>query len=672
MHGRVAALVLGCLVGCGDPDVAPSLAEDVADEVLADDVAEQPDVLPEPPPQRTCDPLQGECLMPWPSSYFLVADESRQSGYQLTFGPESLPQNSKGKHIDPAPYDRLDGFSPATPIMVHFQGGVRIDDLPSEWHTDASLADDASMVVFEDAAGELTRVPYWVELDSRAPSPEESTLIVRPAVLLKEGTRYIVAMRGLTNRVFQPIEPSDAFVAFRDETARERADLSWRIPAMESVFEALEGQGVERAPLQLAWDFRTATRDGLHARMLFMRDDALKREPDGAALTVEEVVEFAPEDNPFVAYELRGTFAAPHYLEDVKVDEGITAYQFALDPETRLPSHTGVREERFWIRVPRTVEDGTPHGLVLYGHGQNGSGTQVRGGFNDEIAHREKLIFVACDMLGMSEGDVPAIIRMLLELSNFPWLADRIHQGVLNHVMLARAMKARLKTQPELVERGIVVDPTQLYYSGISQGGIYGATILAVSPDITRAHLGVPGNNYPMLIQRSQNFQPFLIALDATYPGATRQLLAASVVQLLWDGADPATYLRHISADPFPNTPPGAALFAPAKGDPQVAVVTNEIAARSNIGIPLMANYDHQRTPEGIEQAGYPRTGSGVVLYDYGNPWPKESSNAPPSQDLPDPHGQPKRARHHQDQMVHFFRTGEIIDVCKSDGCHPD
>ncbi|MFT7624462.1 MAG: hypothetical protein ACI9WU_003650 [Myxococcota bacterium] len=36
------------------------------------------------------------------------------------------------------------------------------------------------------------------------------------------------------------------------------------------------------------------------------------------------------------------------------------------------------------------------------------------------------------------------------------------------------------------------------------------------------------------------------------------------------------------------------------------------------------------------------------------------------------PHNLPKNAAHHSEQMVHFFRTGEIIDVCGGDGCSPD
>jgi hypothetical protein len=36
-----------------------------------------------------------------------------------------------------------------------------------------------------------------------------------------------------------------------------------------------------------------------------------------------------------------------------------------------------------------------------------------------------------------------------------------------------------------------------------------------------------------------------------------------------------------------------------------------------------------------------------------------------------DPHEKPRRLDAHNQQMVTFFRTGQIIDVCGGDGCTP-
>jgi hypothetical protein len=61
-----------------------------------------------------------------------------------------------------------------------------------------------------------------------------------------------------------------------------------------------------------------------------------------------------------------------------------------------------------------------------------------------------------------------------------------------------------------------------------------------------------------------------------------------------------------------------------------------------------------------------------VVLYSYNNPWPALGNHPPARDSLGDPHGRPRREAWHQRQMVTFFRTGEIIDVCGGNGCTPD
>ncbi|MFB6262053.1 MAG: hypothetical protein ABEL76_00320 [Bradymonadaceae bacterium] len=84
-----------------------------------------------------------------------------------------------------------------------------------------------------------------------------------------------------------------------------------------------------------------------------------------------------------------------------------------------------------------------------------------------------------------------------------------------------------------------------------------------------------------------------------------------------------------------------------------------------------MANYG--RDVPLVEETSYPHTGSGLVLYSFGNPRAPRG-NVPPTTGE-DPHGEPRDRAWHNRQMVHFFRTGEIIDVCGDDGdpvCNPD
>ena len=652
----------------GAPDVAT-----VTPDVSPVDTIHPPDTTePTDPTAFDCDPLmEAACALPWPSNLYLARDPTRGTGYTLAFGETTLPVNVDGKHIDPTPYGRMDGYGVESPLLVLFPN-LDTTGFATEYHTDPSLEADAKVVWLAIHEGGVTRVPYWAELDAVETDPDKQVLFVRPAVILEEGTRYVVAFRGLKTTDGATIAPSPAFVALRDGKTAGDPLLAPRQARFDDIFAILESEGIARDSLTLAWDFVTASTDGLHSRMLHMRDDALATVgPDGPEITIDEVKDFTPEENADIAVEMTGTFHMPSYLNPVQVDGVDVAYVFNEGPDG-MPAQSGFTDEKLWIRIPRSALDGTPHGLVQYGHGQNGQGDQVRGSFNSKIANKHDLIFFACNMLGMSEEDVPNIVAALLDLSGFVRTADRLHQGMVNQVLLARAMRERFPKLPEVTSRGIVVNPDELFYSGISQGGIYGATYMAVSQDVTRGHLGVPGNNYSFLLLRSGNFKPFFAAIMVRYPERASQLLALTAVQLLWDGVDPVSYMRRITDDPFPGNEPHHIILAPAKGDPQVPVTSNEWVGRSDIGIPIMEHYDTERVVSGMVEQPYPYVGSGIVLYAFGNPWPTENIDMPPDESLPDPHEKPRKLDHHNEQMVHFFRTGEIIDVCGGDGCTPE
>jgi hypothetical protein len=324
------------------------------------------------------------------------------------------------------------------------------------------------------------------------------------------------------------------------------------------------------------------------------------------------------------------------------------------------------------VRVPRSALGGEAHGLMQYGHGLFGSGAEVRADYLDRVASDHHLIYFAASLTGMSGAEVPLVISALSDVTDFLAISDPLHEGLVEWLLLARAMRAQLGALPALASRHVTIDPAQLFYSGNSQGGIFGATYVALSTDITRGHLGVPGNNYVTLLPRSTDFGGNAFVLSLTYPGADNAAMAMASMQLLWDGTDPVSYYRHLRAAPFAGTPAHDVLVAPAKGDHQVAVVTNEIAARSGVGLAVMAHYDPVRPVWGVGEQSYPYRGSGLVLWDFGNAWPAPGNHAPAAEAHPDPHELPRRQASHNVQMVHFLRTGEIIDVCGGDGCHPD
>ncbi len=681
----VAVVLLLSTVGVGCSDSTPAAhgmdaavtdgSAPPSDSGLFTDAQNPTDASDVPPGSAAdCDPLDpAECAFPWPSNLYLQPDTTRRTGYTLSFGATTLPANISGSNMRPDPFRALDGYSVGTPIITVFPN-LDVRALATEDHMDRSMDPMASVLLFEVNGTTLQRLPYWVELDAHATDPAHAALFVRPGVILHEATRYIVAFRNLHDTSGAVVPPSAAFASLVAGTTAGDPHLAPRQSHFNDVFTTLDGQGIPRASLTLAWDFVTASDDAVHGRMLAIRDDVLSRVgPNGPTLVVDTVTQYTPTMDtsgrpvdPDIAMEVQGHFDAPWYMH-ATTHGPFTGDVMNLDAAGH-PFAMGTHTVPFWVRIPYAALNGPPQGLVQYGHGLLGSGSEVESGYIGHIANANNLIFFAGDLTGMSTLDVLGVVGTLHDFDDFSWIADNLHQGMAEWLILARAVRSQLTSLPQVAAQHVMVDPTQIYYSGNSQGGIFGATYVALSQDITRGHLGVPGSNYSTLLQRSKDFTNYFSVVRMAYPSVLDQDVLLPAIQLLWDSTDPVTYYRHLSQLPFANTPSHQVVLTPARGDYQVAVVTNEVVARSNLGVSLMANYDDLRTPYGITQTPYPSNGSGVVLWHFGNPWPPLGNVAP--MDPPgDPHELPRRDPEEQHQMVNFFRTGQILSVCNEHPC---
>ena len=446
MGARVGLLALGLagwLVACDDDGGAKATADAAVDAQVGADAAV--DAGP-PEPTPACDALDpAECTFPWPSNLYLAEDATRATGYTLRFGADSLPANLQGVRIRPAVFERMDGYEPGVPLMLVVP---RLDpaNLPDERAIDESVSPSSPLLWFEDTGAGLRRVPCFAELDLKEADPDRRLLFVRPAEILREDTRYVVALRDLQAEGGAAPVPSEAFVALRDGVAT--GALAARQARFDRVFADLEAEGIPRESLYIAWDFHTASADALHGPMLQMRRAGFEATgPDGPELTITDVEEFAPEADdtgrpvdPYIALELRGTMRVPHFMEPWGEGQfGKTGYHFFLGADG-LPAQNGWRDAEFWVRVPHSALDGTPHGLVMYGHGQLGRGSQVRAGDKGQVANDGKLIFFAADLVGMSEEEEGGVPSILLDMNLFPWIADRLHQGLLEYMLLPESL----------------------------------------------------------------------------------------------------------------------------------------------------------------------------------------------------------------------------------------
>lgn len=654
-----------------------------------------------------CDSLQdAACSLPWPSNYYLADDSSTVTGKRLEFRRDALPQRRNGMLLDGSSWSRLDGYGVSTPILFVFEN-IDLTGLASELDMSPSVESSHPIHLYEVQGDDsLEMVRFWLEYDSQDTTPEDGLIWMRPAKVLEEGTRYIVTI-GEIKDTSGDVIPADAdFAALRDANPSSRPRLGQRVDAFEDMFGLLSDAGIQRDSLTLAWDFNTASSETLHGSMLQIRDLTMEATgDDGPAMTFDEIEEFSCEEgvgnyDSGIAYRMDGTFDAPYFMrpaDDSATNPLALPSVFNKNADGDVEQN-GIRPAAFHIMVPCSAvgPDAEPAGIIQYGHGLLGGGGQVYGGFNKRIASEYNYIFFAGDWTGMSYLDLGVVGEVILDVSKFAYLADRLHQGISEFLSLGSAMQNVFGDAQEITSREIKVNADEYYYSGISQGGIFGGTFVAVSPDVKYGHLGVPGINYSTLLHRSTDFDLYLGILRGQLEDPIDQGIAVTLIQQLWDQTDPASYYKHLSTDPFPGNEPSYVLLAPAKGDYQVSPLTNLVAANSDSGVAIMSGWGDDIAHVGLTEQSYgtpeaPYVGSAVVMFDLGNPWP-QPGNTPPvdsafcweQRGMPasgeclsetdcrdcDPHGIPRSFPELQTQMIHFFENdGEVIDVCGGNGC---
>ncbi|MBN8866866.1 MAG: hypothetical protein J0H98_04880 [Solirubrobacterales bacterium] len=571
-------------------------------------------------------------------------------------------------------------------------------------------------------------------------------LLIRPAQNFQFGHRYIVAFRNLRDADDQPIDPPLGFQVYRDDLPTKQPIVENRRAHMDEIIDSLGSAGIDRSSLYMAWDFTIASQQSVTGRATTIRDDAFKRLGDenlsdgliaGNSPDVD-VLAWCDADNPGAAtcgdnYPGRAqpddfnpalpiTSPVPDsgvkrtvvgYIRNVPcyLDQNScpTGSKFAFDGNGKLTWNASYKMDvPFRCMIPMsTVAGGTLHpgGTGTYGHGLLGTLSQVR--TTVEAGNRTNSSWCATNWDGFSDLDLPTVAAALMNMSNFPKAVDRMQQGFVNFLYLQRALvhpdgfadTAGFTIDPDGAgpnPAGSVIDTsagneTRGYYYGISQGGIMGGALTALSPDIDRAVLGVPGINYSTLLRRSvdsdEYFRLPVVGLYANYPDLASRPVLLSLMQLLWDRGEGNGYAHNMNDDPLENTNQHEVLLQLALGDHQVTNYAAEVEARTIGALRYSPTLQPARTWD-LDYVGLPSTttfpsGPGesfMVYYDGGpagyNGANGEGSALPPLENVPprpewgyggDPHGYPRSSTDGNDQLESFLENG-TIDQCSGSG----
>ncbi len=607
-----------------------------------------------------CDNLQTDrCLFPFPTDHYLSVDDDGRTFVDIH--PDAMPMSRHHGRTDPVHLQRNDGFGASSPI--HFMlPGATLGDL-EVFDIEGSVGDAYPTVLVDLDDG--TVIPHWLETDHLADLAGETVFNIRPAVPLPRGHRVGVGVRHLVDEAGTPVPAADGFLALRDAVASDLKGVHARRAHFEDdLFPALAEAGFARDDLQLAWSFTVATDANAATNLPLMRDRMF------AALDQQgptfEIVEIVEDPHPSIAFLVEMTAQVPSFL--LPPDErGLRVWHTDNDG---LPAADGFETVPFRLQIPHSVlESGEPAPTLQYGHGFLGTYAEANNGWLRDMADDFGFLILSASMQGMQTSTFDVWLAILGEnATDFPLLAHEGMQGVVNHLALQRWVKTGLQDGTDEVftfEDGTSVASGEVWYYGNSQGGSVGTIVSATSLDIDRAVLGVPGSGYPFLLQRSTVFAGYAAALNAVFEDPLATLDWLAFVGTGWDQFDPLTFAVHLSHDPLPGTPAKQALLHVAKEDAQVHNEASFILGRATDAVLMTPAV---RPVDLMDEQPYPYEGpSAVVEVDFSVP--DDVTPLDPPMDETDTHGWLRKWGPTQEQMVHFLRTGEVIDVCDGSPC---
>jgi hypothetical protein len=605
-------------------------------------------------PNLVCDALVPTyCGYPFPSNVHTVPDAAAPTGLRVHIDDAVLPVGENGTRASLVGRWATDGFSTGGALLCELPGATDVG-LPSPFAPEESLAPEARTVLLHADTG--ARVPHFAELDKSQADHPQRPLMIRPLVRLQDGARYIVAVRGVQG-ADGAIPPAPAFAALRDRLPfPDDPSVDARRALYADIFQRLEAAGVARAELQLAWDFTTASRENNTAFMVHMRDEALAMAGEGGPpYTITNVLADVDEH---VAFQIEGTFEAPLYLDDPGPGGRLLLGADGLpEPNAARPTV----DVPFLVLIPRAAES-APAALLQYGHGLLGDRGQLAAANFRELIDDKNYVIFGLDLDGMANSDANWIGDRIAEarIDELTAMFDRQHQGMLQYLLAMRMMSRGFASDATY---GQYIDADERYYHGISQGGIFGGTYMALSTDVTRGVLEVMGMSYNLLLNRSVDFGPFFALLTLNFPDPRDQQLLLGIVQLFWDRTEPNGYFPYLRDDPLPNTPPHDALLRAAIGDHQVTTLGGQLMARAVNAVQLPG----VRSVYGLETVAESASGSVYVEYDFGLP-PEPVCDIPMTA-CDDPHGKIRHLQEADDQLDAFLRTGRGVQPCAGGVC---
>lgn len=630
-----------------------------------------------------CNPIAADwdCLLPYPSNFFLAPDPTFPSGFRVEVPQAALPVFVMGKEddqrIDFSKIQPIDGFSVGAQIGVQVPGGVDRSNLPfytSDSSIESSLKKDSPTLLLDTATGEA--VPHFAEVNGRPEKPEDRALLIRPLVRLEHGRRYVVVLQKLKNAAGKAVQAPKNYAAIRDGEVKSGTELS-RISRyfQTRVFPELESFGVDPKSTLLAWDFTTASAEHTVGDMLEVRKQVMQRfASEAPKIRITQVEE--PERG-LIGREIYGQISVPLFTQENRPGTALNR-----DSKGRVRAE-GEAEFEFRIRIPRVLLDADKEGaaagasdethdffrparVIQYGHGFFGDiGDELDSEPVSRVAHEAQAMVVATGWSGMMRPDAVGVFGALgTEPAESLLFVERVHQGMANFIALGYALNSSL-LEESLLQRADgsspLYDPDEHYFYGVSQGHILGGTFLALSPHVSRGVLSVGGANFGLMMSRSMPFAFHLWAIDEAVGDAKISQKVVLLMQGALDRIDPLSYAPYVLNEPLADGPQERrVLLQIGIGDPEVPNIAAHLHARA-LGVAHL-----QPAPRkiwGLPEANAPYAGSAIAEWDFGVEPPDLDAN--PHQVESVVHEGVRRTKAAVSQIERFFHSeGAVENFC--------
>ncbi len=602
-----------------------------------------------------CNPVVGDdCATPFPSSFYEAADATSPTGWRVHVADNVWPSTATGIPYKGAQLAGRDGFSPATPFVVYFKAGVDATKLPTSDDLAASVTPTSTVQVID--LGDGSRVPVMAELDASADPAlgDRQALLIHPMARLKNAGHYAVALVGLSNAKGGDLTPP-GFRALRDKGALSKS-LQPLAAGYETLFTQLASAGVPRDKnLVLAWDVYTASDTAVTGRLVAMRDTSLAA-VDSGQLGYHIASSTDMPTDAHLLREIVGTID----VASVLTGDGMTD---TLELHDGQPAMRGVGSAPFVVHIPNCAKTATgPLPVLVFGHGLFGTAQdELSSDYQKLVGDTLCMVQIGTDWIGLANYDFSTIASNVLgDLNHFDIVADRLQQAHVNAQTLTHMFLKTMKDDAALQVNGhAVTDGSQVYYYGISDGGIQGGTFMALSKDVVRGVLNVPGCEWSLMMLRSHDFQGLKTFLDSVYQDFLDQQVLIASLQSAWDYTDPISYAPHLLHDPLAGSPVKKILLQEAIGDAQVPNLATRILARA-VGVP---GNDLEQPVYGITEMAAPLDSAYTQWDIHPTPLPRDV-DLPPAMD----NGAHEKVRELpalvQQLQSYFKPDGQVVTTC--------